>query len=240
MLIIPAIDIKNGKVVRLYKGEFDTSKTYSQSPAAVAKRWQEQGAKLIHVVDLDGAMKGKPKNIAAIKKIASSVEIPVEVGGGIRTKADIEKVLAAGAHRVILGTKACEDEKFLKSTIAEFGEKIIVSIDAAGGNVATAGWQNVTDIRAVDMLKNLEMMGLKLVIYTVIERDGTMKGPDVDALREFLAAREDCLVISSGGISTLDDLMTLKSFETQGLFGVILGKALYEKKIDLEEAIRSC
>jgi len=241
MLIIPAIDIKDGKVVRLYRGEYGKVKIYSQSPVAVAKRWVKQGAKLLHIVDLDGALSGKLKNLKLIKQIAESIDIPVEVGGGIRTAEAIRSLLDTGVHRVILGTKACMDEGFLQKAVQEFGESIMVSIDTKAGMVATDGWTKVTKTSAVDFLKKLELLGLKVVIFTAIERDGTLEGPDVEALKGVLAARSgSCLVIASGGISTLDDLLVLKNLEAEGLFGAIVGKALYEKKINLEEAINMC
>jgi len=240
MLIIPAIDIKDGKVVRLYRGEYGKVKVYSQSPVAVANIWVKQGAKLLHIVDLDGALSGKLKNLKAIKQIAESVDIPIEVGGGIRTIEAVRDLLDNGVHRVILGTRACMDEAFLQKTVQEFGERIMVSIDTRAGMVATDGWTKVTKVSAADFLKRLELLGLKVVIFTAIERDGTLEGPDVEALKEVLAARDSCLVIASGGISTLDDLLVLKNLEAEGLFGAIVGKALYEKKIDLEEAINMC
>ncbi len=240
MLVIPAIDIKDGKVVRLYKGEYDKDKVYSKDPVVVANRWQRRGAKLIHVVDLDGAVSGKSKNLDVIEKIVASVDIPIELGGGIRTKEAIRNLLNKGVNKVILGTKACENETFLQSVVEEFGDKIIVSIDVLEGKVATKAWTKVTEIKPFDLLKRLELLGVKVVIYTEIDRDGTLKGPDIEAIKEFLQARESCLVIASGGVSSLDDLKALKTLEPQGLFGVIVGKALYEKRIELEEAIAVC
>jgi len=240
MIVIPAIDIKGGKVVRLYRGDFTKEKVYSDDPAAIAKKWESFGAKLLHIVDLDGAVSGELKNTALVKKIAKAVSIPLQVGGGIRTKEAIEKLLSSGAHRVILGTRACEDEAFIKDVISAFGEKIVISLDVRDGMIATEGWKSDSKIKAEDLLKRLEGLGIKIFVYTDIARDGTLAGPNIDALKNILAARDNALIISSGGISSLDDLLKLKAFEPQGLLGAIVGKAIYEKKLNLKEAIEKC
>lgn len=240
MLIIPAIDIKGGNVVRLERGDFSKEKVYSKDPICVAKEWEAQGAKLLHVVDLDGALSGKLKNLDSVERITKAVSIPVQLGGGIRTQESIDKVLSTGVSRVILGTRACEDEIFIQNVIANMGEKIVVSIDARDGMVATEGWVSVSKIKATDLVKKLELFGLKVLIYTDISRDGTLKGPNIESLKEILEAREKAVVISSGGISSLDDLLKLKELEPQGLLGAIVGKAIYEKKLNLKKAIERC
>lgn len=240
MLIIPAIDIKDGEVVRLRRGEFDKVKVYSKDPVSVARKWESEGAKLLHVVDLDGALSGELKNLDVVKKIAGAVSIPLQVGGGIRSEESIEKVFSSGVRRVVLGTAACEDDMFVQKVIGRFGEGIVVSIDARDGVVATEGWTKTSDIKAQDLVKKLELLGLRVVVYTDISRDGTLAGPNIEALKEILKVREKILVISSGGVSSVSDLLQLKELEPQGVFGAIVGKALYEEKIDLAEAIKQC
>ena len=240
MLIIPAIDIKDGKVVRLKRGEFDKIKVYSDNPVSVAKRYEADGAKLLHIVDLDGALSGELKNLDAIKEILKGVDIPLQIGGGIRTLESIKELLNIGAHRIILGTCACEDEAFIKNVLDSFAEKIVISIDAKDGIAATHGWSNISGIKADELVRKLEFFGLKLLIYTDISRDGMLAGPNIEAIKTILRVRDKILVISSGGISSLKDLLELKKLEAEGLFGVIIGKALYEKKIDLKEAIEKC
>lgn len=240
MLVIPAIDIKDGKVVRLFRGQFDKEKVYSDDPVSIAQKWESKGAKLLHVVDLDGALGGDLKNLATIKKIAKAVTMPLQVGGGVRSEESIEKLLSCGARRVVLGTRACEDEAFVQKIIAQYGEKIVVSIDAKDGIVATDGWTKVSEVKAQDLVKKLELFGLRVIVYTDISRDGTLSGPNIEAIKEVLKVRDKVLVISSGGVSSISDLLKLKELEPQGLFGVIVGKALYEKKLDLAEAIKQC
>jgi len=240
MLVIPAIDIKDGNVVRLERGDFTKVKIYSNDPVSVAKEFQAQGAKLLHVVDLDGAFSGELKNLALVRKISKAVSIPIQLGGGIRTQEAIDSVLSLGINRVILGTRACEDEAFIQSVITGLGEKIVVSIDAKDGMVATDGWKNVSKVKATDLVKKLELFGLKILIYTDIARDGMLGGPNIESLKEILNARDKAVIISSGGISSFEDLLKLKMFESQGLLGAIVGKAVYEKKFNLKEAIEKC
>lgn len=240
MIVIPAIDIKGDKVVRLCRGDFKEVKVYSDDPVSIAKKWESEGAKLLHIVDLEGALSGELKNLPSIKNIIKAISIPVEVGGGIRSRDSIEKLLSAGARYVILGTRACLDEKFVKSAIADFGDKIIVSIDAKDGMVATAGWTSVSKIKATDLLAKIESFGLNTVIYTDISRDGTLEGPNFASLKEILKARRKADIISSGGVSSLEDLINLKQYESQGLSGAIVGKAIYEDKLNLKEAIKKC
>lgn len=234
MLIIPAIDIKNGKCVRLTQGKMDAETVYSENPVEVAKRWEEQGARLIHLVDLDGAIEGAPKNQEIIKKIASSVKTSVEIGGGIRDLNVIKDYLGIkNVQRVILGTIAQENPEFTEKACKMFPKNIAVGIDAKDGIVATRGWVKVTEQKAVDLAKRLEGIGVSCIIYTDIARDGMLTGPNVKATKEMSHA-VNMPVIASGGMSSVKDI---ESFKGINLEGIIIGKALYTGDIDLKEAI---
>lgn len=237
MLIIPAIDIQSGCVVRLVQGKRDR-KIYSRDPLKTAKHWVKQGARLLHVVDLDGAFTGAPANIAAAAKIASEAGIPVEFGGGVRSAATIRTLVNSGVSRIILGTRAVEDTSFLKKAFAEFGDKIIVSIDARAQSVAVKGWKDTaakTDLLTFAGL--LREIGFKEVIYTDTLKDGMLKGPNI-AVTKKLLKNTGLGVIASGGISSLDDIRKLKALEPLGLTGVIVGKALYEGRFTLQAAMK--
>lgn len=238
MKVIPAIDIKGGRVVRLLQGDYAKETVYSGTPVDVAKRWVGAGANILHIVDLDGALEGKLKNEAAVKDIAGAVKADIELGGGIRDEATIESVLAAGVKRVVLGTSAL-DEGFVKRMAWRFGKKIIVGIDAKDGIVRTKGWIAKTGLKAVDFAKRLEDTGIGGIIYTDISRDGMLEGPNIAELEAMLRATS-LGIIASGGVSTIDDIVELKALESRGLIGVIVGKALYEGKIDLKEALQIC
>ncbi len=237
MLIIPAIDIKDGCVVRFIQGRLD-KKIYSRDPVKTAKHWAKQGAKLIHVVDLDGAFSGIPKNLGAVKQIAKAVDVPIQFGGGIRNIGMVEKLLAFGIRRIILGTKAAEDRNFLKKAFKKFKDKIIVSIDTEADRVLTKGWRSCDG--KTDILKfacSLKDIGFKQVIYTDVLKDGTLKGPNIQGIRNLL--KETGLnLIASGGISSLGDVQRLELLEKKGLVGVIIGKALYEGRFTLAEALK--
>lgn len=239
MIIIPAIDLKQGNVVRLFQGKGD-EKIYSHNPVVVARHWKNQGAELIHVVDLDGAFSGEPKNLDAVKKIVSAVDIPVELGGGLRTRESIKAAFDIGVKRVVLGTKAVEDRAFLSSVLDEFGPGIIVSIDAKNGIVLTQGWQSASsaNIPAVEFAGDLEAMGFGEVIYTDTSKDGTLRGPNIPALAQLLD-NTSMKVIASGGVSGMEDILALSDLEPLGLSGVIVGKALYEERFVLSEALRT-
>jgi len=236
-LIIPAIDLKDGCVVRYVQGRLD-KKIYSRDPLKTAKHWVKQGAKLLHIVDLDGALTGVPKNLKIVKEIAANICIPIQFGGGIRKIETIRTLLKFGIQRVVLGTKAVEDKKFLKKAFAEFKESLIVSIDAASGRVLIKGWLNShkgTD--ALTFAMALKKMGFKQLIYTDTLKDGTLSGPNIKGIKSLL--KETGLnIIASGGISSLSDICKLKKLERQGLAGIIIGKALYEGKFNLSEALR--
>lgn len=239
MIIFPAIDIKDGKVVRLLQGNFDEVTEYFGDPVIVAKKWEEKGAQWLHVVDLDGAKTGDLQNLDIIEKIAGAVDIPVQVGGGIRKKENVCQLVEGGVSRVILGTKAIEDKSFLKDMISSGKGKIAVSLDCSKGFLARRGWTETLDIKATDFVRELEGLGLSCIVYTDIARDGMMSGPNFEGLRELLAMT-NIPVIASGGVSSMDDLKKLKAMEPDGLMGAIIGKAIYEGKIHLEEAVPLC
>lgn len=237
MLIIPAIDLRNGKVVRLFQGKFDQEKVYSLDPVKAAKHWAKQGAKFLHIVDLDGASSGTPKNLEVLKKILCQVGVPLEFGGGVRSMETISELLGLGVQRVVLGTRAANDAQFLKKAWKKFGEKIIVSIDAKGAKVLTQGWNRATAKTILDFAKELKEVGFKQLIYTDVSKDGALVGPNILGIKELI--RETGLnVIASGGVASLKDLLKLKKLQKNGLSGVIIGKALYEGKFTLVEALK--
>ena len=237
MLIIPAIDLKEGKVVRLIQGHFQQKTTYSANPISTARHWEMQGAEYLHVVDLDGARTGKVCHLSLIKKMVKSVAVPIEFGGGLREKKSIRQVLDCGVERAVLGTKLL-DEDFLRSVFREFKQRIISSIDIQDNIVRVGGWQRkCRSLSIIDLIRRLEDAGFKQIICTDIARDGTLKGPNIAMIKAILK-NSSLSVIASGGISSLRDLLRLKALSKQGLFGVIVGKALYEGRFTLREALR--
>jgi len=237
MFIIPAIDIKEGKCVRLREGKFSDMEIFSDEPAVVAVKWVDKGAEMLHVVDLDGARYGKLTNIPILKQIIREVDIPVQVGGGIRSYQEVKNLINLGASRVILGTILWKDKTLAKKLFEDFSEKIIAGIDARGGYVAIEGWQNITPVDALDFAAEMERFGARRIIYTDIKRDGTLKGPNISNI-EKMVKKVNIPLICSGGIASLDDIEKLMGFETKGLEGVILGKALYKGTILLEDALK--
>ncbi|MBW2475520.1 MAG: 1-(5-phosphoribosyl)-5-[(5-phosphoribosylamino)methylideneamino]imidazole-4-carboxamide isomerase [Deltaproteobacteria bacterium] len=236
MIILPAIDLKEGKCVRLEQGLMDRDTVYNENPGAQARIWQEQGGELLHIVDLDGAFAGVPKNREAIKAIIDAIDIPSELGGGIRDMQTIEAYLELGIDRVILGTVAKENPALVKEACKKYPARIVVGIDARDGLVAVRGWADVTEKQATEMAKEMEGFGVVAIIYTDITRDGMMKGPNIEATRA-LAESINIPVIASGGLSTLDDIRRLMAIESSGVTGVITGKAIYSGAIDLREAV---
>jgi phosphoribosylformimino-5-aminoimidazole carboxamide ribotide isomerase len=235
MLIIPAIDLQDGCVVRLVQGRSD-QKIYSRDPVKTAKHWVKQGAELIHVVDLDGAMKGEPKNLPAVLEIVKNTKVPVQFGGGVRKLETIKILLDAGVSRVILGTKAVEDEAFLKKAFGAFKDSLIVSIDVQAKNILIKGWQASAKTRNLSgFLCSLQNLGFKEFIYTDTLKDGTLKGPNIKDIKALLK-ETGMKIIASGGVSSLDDIRRLKMLEKYGLVGIIVGKALYEGKFTLTQA----
>ena len=236
MKVIPAVDIKNGKAVRLSQGKADQETVYSDDPGAMATHWDEQGAQLIHVVDLDGAFGGSPANAEIVKKIIYSSTVDIQVGGGIRNLDSIAAYVDAGAYRVILGTIAHQDPKFVEAACKKFPGKIMVGIDARDGMVAIKGWVEVSEQKATDLAQMMEPLGVAGFIFTDISRDGMMQGPNLESLKTFAAATQ-IPVIASGGISRLEDVDSVLPLKPEGVEGMIIGKALYDKRIDLRQAL---
>ncbi|MCX8094105.1 MAG: 1-(5-phosphoribosyl)-5-[(5-phosphoribosylamino)methylideneamino]imidazole-4-carboxamide isomerase [Candidatus Goldbacteria bacterium] len=239
MQIIPAIDIRNGKCIRLIQGDVRDETVYSKEPVEVAKLWQVKGAKLIHIVDIDGALTGRPKNMDIIMKIIKALKIKIQIGGGLRDEKYIKKYLRADVKRVILSTSAITDEKFLSKLLKKYNEKIVVGVDAKGERLAVKGWQDMTNIKVIDFIKRIEKLGVKRIIYTDIKRDGVLKGPNIKGILNILR-NTNMKVIVSGGISRLKNIENLMQIERRypNLEGVIIGKALYTGNIDLKEAIK--
>ncbi|MEN6549651.1 MAG: 1-(5-phosphoribosyl)-5-[(5-phosphoribosylamino)methylideneamino]imidazole-4-carboxamide isomerase [Armatimonadia bacterium] len=236
MLIIPAIDLAAGKCVRLRQGDMNEQTIYSDTPADMARHWASQGAEILHVVDLDGAMGGVSANLLSIEAIVRTIDIPVELGGGLRTVADVRRVLDLGVHWAIMGTSALRHREAVEAAVAEFGDRIIIGIDARDGKVAVSGWTETSDILATDLARAMQDLGVKRLICTDIATDGMMTGPNIESLRT-MAEAVDCEIIASGGISKLEDVVALKALEPLGIIAAITGKALYEGTLDLREAI---
>ncbi len=238
MLILPAIDLKDGEVVRFVQGRH--SKTvYSQDPVKTAKHWVKQGARMLHIVDLDGAMTGIVKNMPLVKEIVSTVDVGVEFGGGVRDIGIVRQLLTYGVKRVILGTRAIEDKVFLESAVKEFGDQVIVSIDARDGRVMIKGWvESAASLDVQEYCARLLQIGIQRVIYTDVSKDGTLQGPNISGVKGLL--KLGMSVIASGGISSLGDLKKLKTLEKKGVAGIIIGKALYEGKFTLSQALKIC
>jgi phosphoribosylformimino-5-aminoimidazole carboxamide ribotide isomerase len=236
VILFPAIDLKGGKCVRLYKGDMAQATVFNDSPGDQAAQFVKAGARWIHVVDLDGAFAGKSVNADAVRAILKNANVPVQLGGGIRDDDAIAAWLEAGVTRVILGTIALKDPDFVKRACKKFPGKIVVGIDARGGHVAVQGWAETSDMKAVDLARKFEDSGVAAIVYTDIDRDGAMQGPNVDATVA-MAKAVSIPVIASGGVSSLDDLATLKRHAKDGIAGVISGRALYDGRIDLGAAI---
>lgn len=235
MQLYPAIDMKNGQCVRLRQGAFKDITIYSDAPEKVAAHWQEKGASFLHLVDLDGALAGYSVNEEVIRRIADTVSIPIEIGGGIRSKEAVERMLDLGVRRVIIGTKAAEHPEFLRDMVRTFGEEAIVAgVDAKDGMVAVEGWEKVRSLTASDLCLTMKEYGVRHIVYTDISRDGMLSGPNVEATRK-LTEETGLDIIASGGVSCMEDL---KCLHEAGIRGAIIGKALYENRIDLAEAVR--
>lgn len=234
MQLYPAIDIKNGQCVRLRQGQFHDSQIYSKNPIEIARLFVSQGASFIHMVDLDGALVGFSVNDTVFKEIAGEINIPIQVGGGIRTIKDIENKIELGINRVIIGTKAVENPAFVKEAVKEFGsDRIVIGIDAKDGMVAIQGWEKVSTVSAIDLAMQVKDIGVKTIVYTDISKDGMLLGPNVEQTKE-LSDVTGLDVIASGGVSSMKDLELIAG---SGVHGAIIGKALYEKKVDLAKAI---
>jgi phosphoribosylformimino-5-aminoimidazole carboxamide ribotide isomerase len=238
MLLIPAIDLKNGQCVRLRQGKMDDVTVFSSDPVTVAKRWADEGAERLHLVDLDGAVKGAPVNLKVIEQIVAAVTIPVQVGGGIRDEQTVQRYLDAGLSYIIIGTKAVNTPHFLRDLCIEFPRHIIVGLDAKDGRVALNGWAKLTHFDVVEMAQHCERDGVEAIIYTDIGRDGMMSGFNQESTGK-LARAVNTPVIASGGVSSLDDIRRLKELEPDGVTGAVIGRALYEGGLSLKECIKA-
>ena len=236
MEVIPAIDLRDGRCVRLVQGERGTETIYSDEPVEMATRWETLGAPRLHVVDLDGAFTGSPQNLDVIKEVVKAVKIPVQLGGGIRTMEMVQKVLELGVDRVILGTAAIFTPELVSQCNEEFGERIIVGIDGRDGLVAIEGWESTVEMTVELLAERIAKVGIKRVIFTDTRRDGTLRGPNLEATKK-LAQSSGLKVIASGGVSTLADLRAVKLLKPYGVEGVIMGKALYSGAISLKDAL---
>lgn len=239
MIVIPAIDLRDGRVVRLRQGRADDQTVYADDPAAIARRWAGCGAEWIHLVDLDGAFAGRPANLEAIRAVIGAVDVPCEVGGGLRDVGSAAKLLSLGVARVIFGTVAVTSPEVVRRAIERFGsDRIVVGIDARNGKVAVSGWTETSEMPAVELANHMKLLGVKRVIYTDIHRDGMFTGPNVEAAVE-LARKSGLRVIASGGVGSVADVARLAAHEPEGIEGVIIGKALYDGTVKLEEAVRA-
>lgn len=237
MTIFPAIDLKDGQCVRLVQGRADRKTVYSDQPEAVARKFAQEGAAWLHVVDLDGAFTGSSRNLKSIEKIAQAVDLPFQVGGGLRSRADVKRVLELGAARVIIGTKAVSAPEFVQELLEEFGpEKIVLGIDAREGRVAVEGWVSTAELSAEEFGTTMRELGVTTAVFTDISRDGLLAGPNIAATRN-MAVKTGLEIIASGGVASLKDLQELKKLEAVGVSGVIIGKALYNGAFSLAEAL---
>jgi phosphoribosylformimino-5-aminoimidazole carboxamide ribotide isomerase len=234
MILLPAIDILDGKAVRLARGSFDDQTVYDPDPLEAARRWAAAGARALHVVDLDGARRGAPANLEQVRRIAAELTIPIQLGGGLRTVDAVREAVRAGATRVVLGTAAYTDIDFLDAVVAELGNRVVVSVDARGGRLAAAGWTEQTEIPVESVFEQMSGRGVRRFVYSSIERDGMLAGPDLEAATRVAETVRGTFVYS-GGVSSLDDLHALAELRQVNLTGVIVGKALYEARFTVEQ-----
>lgn len=235
MILYPAIDIRDGKAVRLIQGDYDQETAYDDDPVVAARRWVDGGARWLHVVDLDGARAGEPVNLAHVRRIVAAVSVPVQLGGGLRDSKKVEEAISSGAERIVLGTAAVRDPEMAEAIAAAHGERVVVSVDSRSGKVAAEGWTESSDLGTTEVIAALSDRGVRRFVYTPVEVDGLMEGPDLDSLRE-AAKATDGELIYSGGIGSLDDLRALAELGVDNLGGVIVGRALYEQRFTVAEA----
>ena len=235
MILLPAVDIRDGKAVRLRQGDFDQETVYADDPLEAARSFVEAGARFLHLVDLDGARQGEPVNLHHVERIASELEVPVELGGGLRSIASIRRALAAGASRVVLGTAAFTDADLLDEALRAFTSRILVGVDVRGGKVSVAGWTRETEMSGEDAIRRMQKQGVTRFAYTNVDRDGMLEGPDLDEVRRVSDAVRGRFLYS-GGIGSMDDLRALRSLRLVNLSGVMSGKALYEGRFGVREA----
>jgi phosphoribosylformimino-5-aminoimidazole carboxamide ribotide isomerase len=234
MILLPAIDILDGKAVRLAQGSFDERTEYDDDPLEAARRWVAEGARALHVVDLDGARSGAPANLEHVRRIAAEVDVPIQVGGGLRRIEAVRDAISAGATRVILGTAAYEDVDLLDTAVAEFQDRVVVSVDARQGKLAAAGWTEQTEIPIESVIEGMTLRGVRRFVYSSIERDGMLAGPDLEGARRVAQSVRGSYVYS-GGVSSVEDLRALAQLRQVNLAGVIVGKALYERRFTVAE-----
>lgn len=238
MKIYPAVDILDGKCVRLVQGRYDKVTSYAANPTDMAKKWEAEGSQILHIVDLDGATEGRPKNLSALEEIVDSVNIPIQFGGGVRDLPTLEMLLEMGIERVVLGTSLINSPKFVEEACPLYGDRIAAGLDARGGKVAISGWQEKTGVSAVELAKKLDEFKIARIILTDIAVDGTQAGPNLELLRE-VTTEIMTPIIASGGVSSIEDIIRLKEFAAVGVEGVIIGRALYEKSFTLGQALEA-
>jgi phosphoribosylformimino-5-aminoimidazole carboxamide ribotide isomerase len=236
LILFPAIDIRGGKAVRLTQGDYERETQYDDDPAVAARRWVDGGARWLHVVDLDGARAGEPVNLEHIRRIVASVNVPVQLGGGLRDSKKVEEAFSSGVERVVLGTAAVRDPEMAEAIAAAHGDRVVASVDARSGKVAAEGWTEASDLGATDVIAELARRGLRRFVYTPVDVDGLMEGPDLDSLLE-VAKTTDAEVIYSGGVGSLDDLGAIADLGLDNVEGVIVGRALYEQRFTVAEAL---
>ncbi len=237
MRLFPAIDIQRGRCVRLRKGDFADETVFGEDPVAMARHWAAEGAHFLHVVDLDGAREGEPRNLPVIEAIAAAIDIPVQAGGGIRTDTVVARIAAGSLARAVIGTSAVEDLAFLERALATLGPaRVVVAVDAEAGMVKTRGWREQSDVTATELVGRLEDLGVREILYTDISRDGMMQSVNLEGIRE-LAENSSLQIIASGGVTTLDDLRSLLTLEPLGVTGIIAGRALYEGRFSVAQAL---
>jgi phosphoribosylformimino-5-aminoimidazole carboxamide ribotide isomerase len=235
LILYPAIDIRDGKAVRLIQGDYEQETAYDDDPVVAARRWVDGGARWLHVVDLDGARAGEPVNLDHVRRIVAAVSVPVQLGGGLRDSKKVEEAISSGAERIVLGTAAVRDPEMAAAIAAAHGDRVVVSVDARSGKVAAEGWTEASDLDTADVIAALADRGIRRFVYTPVDVDGLMEGPDLDSLRQ-VAKATDGELIYSGGVGSLDDLRALSELGLDNLGGVIVGRALYEKRFTVAEA----
>ena len=236
MIIIPAVDIKNGKCVRLLQGRMEDETVYSDDPGAMAAKWAGMGARMIHVIDLDGAFAKRPQNLASVRKILQAVDVPIQLGGGIRSEETVHQYMEMGVKRVIIGTEAIKRPAFVKKICSVYPQQVVVGIDARNGKVAIDGWTETTQVDTIDLAKEFEDCGVAAINFTDVQRDGMQSGPNLEATRH-LAEAVSIPVVASGGVSSIEDVKALLPLQASGVIGVIVGKALYSGALDLKAAL---
>jgi phosphoribosylformimino-5-aminoimidazole carboxamide ribotide isomerase len=235
LILFPAIDIRGGKAVRLIQGDYERETAYDDDPVVAARRWVDGGARWLHIVDLDGARAGEPVNLEHVRRIVASVNVPVQLGGGLRDSKKVEEAISAGAERVVLGTAAVRDPDMAEAIAAAHGDRVVASVDARSGRVAAEGWTEESELGTTEVMAELSRRGLRRFVYTPVDVDGLMEGPDLDSLREVARATEG-EVIYSGGVGSLDDLRAVAGLGLENVEGVIVGRALYEQRFTVDEA----